>query len=239
MILLLDTCGEVGGVALAEVGSANAYIVGEVVITGKTFAAELVPAVSSLLRGASLTVADLDAVAVVRGPGSFTGMRIGISAAKGLVEAAGIPLIALSRLAVLTRKAAVPGLTIAVFDAGRSEYYAGIYEAGNCLLESVMTRDQLIEHASDRPAVVVVCEPRVEAALAELQPTMLALPTLGDALPIAVERWRARQFEDVMSLDGNYLRRSDAEIFSSRAIRPKLADPRPANEKAGAVEPEA
>jgi tRNA threonylcarbamoyladenosine biosynthesis protein TsaB len=234
MILVLDTCGAVGGVALADIASAETKIVGEVGITGKTFAAELMPAISSLLRAANLTVAELDAVAVVRGPGSFTGVRIGVSAAKGLVEAADIPLIAISRLEVLTCKAAVPGLTIAVFDAGRGEYYAGIYEAGNCLLESVMTRDQLIEHASDRPAVVLVCEPRVEAALAELQPTVLAIPILGDALPLAVERWNSRQFEDVMTLDGNYLRRSDAEIFSGRAIRPKLED-----EKTEAVEPEA
>jgi tRNA threonylcarbamoyladenosine biosynthesis protein TsaB len=234
MILVLDTCGAVGGVALADIGSADPKIVGEVAITGKTFAAELVPAISSLLHAANLTVAELDAVAVVRGPGSFTGVRIGVSAAKGLVEAAGIPLIAFSRLEVLTRKAAIPGLTIAIFDAGRGEYYAGIYEAGNCLLESVMTHDQLIEHASDRPAVVLVCEPRVEAALTELRPTVLAVPTLADALPITVDRWHARQFEDVITLDGNYLRRSDAEIFSSRAVRPKFAD-----QKAEAVEPEA
>ena len=165
-------------------------IIGEIAITGKTFAAELVPAISSLLSAANLTVAELDAVAVVRGPGSFTGVRIGVSAAKGLVEAASIPLIAFSRLEVLTRKPPLAGLTIAVFDAGRGEFYVGIYEAGNCLLESVMTRDQLIEHASDRPAVVLVCEPRVEAALAELRPTVLYLPTLGDALNIAVERWQ-------------------------------------------------
>ena len=234
MILVLDTCGAVGGVALAEIASADPKIVGEVAITGKTFAAELVPAISSLLRAANLTVAELDAVAVVRGPGSFTGVRIGVSAAKGLVEAAGIPLIALSRLEVLTRKAALPGLTIAVFDAGRGEFYVGIYEAGNCLLESVVTRDQLIEHASNRPAMVLVCEPRVEVALADLQPKVLGLPTLGDALNIAVERWQSRQLEDVMTLDGNYLRRSDAEIFSSHAIRPKLAE-----EKAETVEPEA
>ena len=86
-----------------------------------------------------------------------------------------------------------------------------------------MTRDQLMEHASDRPAALLVCEPRVEAALAELQPTVLSVPTLGDALAIAIERWNARKFEDVMTLDGNYLRRSDAEIFAGRATRPGLA----------------
>ena len=80
--------------------------IGEVPISGKTFAAELVPAISSLLGEAGLNVADLDAVAVVRGPGSFTGVRIGVSAAKGLVGAA-IPLVAFSRLEVLTRKAGI------------------------------------------------------------------------------------------------------------------------------------
>ena len=161
-------------------------------------------------------------------------MRIGVSAAKGLVEAAGIPLIALSRLEVLTRKSGMGGLSIAVFDAGRGEYYVGIYQAGQCLLESVMTRDQLMEHAADRPAAVLVCEPRVQESLAELQPTVLSTPTLGDALAIAVERWNARMFEDVMTLDGNYLRRSDAEIFAGRSTRPTLAE-----EKVETVEPEA
>jgi tRNA threonylcarbamoyladenosine biosynthesis protein TsaB len=232
MILVLDTCGAVGGVALADIGSTAPRIVGEVPITGRTFAAELVPAISSLLREAGLAVADLEAVAVVRGPGSFTGVRIGVSAAKGLVEAAGIPLIALSRLEVLTRKSRIRGLSIAVFDAGRGEYYVGIYHAGDCLLESLMTRDQLMEHASDRPAVVLVCEPRVQEALAELQPTLLPAPTLGDALVIAVERWRDRKFEDVLTLDGNYLRRSDAEIFAGRTSHPTI----PAK-KVEAVEP--
>ena len=58
MILVIDTCGAVGGVALADVGSGQPKIVGEVPITGKTFAAELVPAISSLLGSCSTAPAN-------------------------------------------------------------------------------------------------------------------------------------------------------------------------------------
>lgn len=220
MILVLDTCGSEGGVALGRLDAGHATLLGEVAIAGKTYAAELVPVIAKLLDKAGCGLADLDALAVVHGPGSFTGVRIGVGAAKGLVEAAAIPLIAISRLEVLAREASsstLSGTTIAVFDAGRGEFYAGVYEQGNCIREGLMSGEDIFALAAERPAVVAVCEERAEAALAVLAPRMLAPPMPRDALPIALERWQAGRFEDAVTLDGNYLRRSDAEIFSQAA----------------------
>lgn len=228
-ILVLDTCGSEGKVALARVQAGRATVLGEATIAGKTFTAELVPTISGLLQGANIRLADLDALAVVHGPGSFTGVRIGVSTAKGLVEAAAIPLIAISRLAVLDRLSGLQGRTIAVFDAGRGEFYGGIYENGQPIREALMCYEEVMAEATmpspttgQSPMIgqfpnLLVCEERVQAAFAALAPRMLSLPTVTDALPLAVERWQSAEFDDPLTLDGNYLRRSEAEIFSRQA----------------------
>ncbi|HVJ08052.1 MAG TPA: tRNA (adenosine(37)-N6)-threonylcarbamoyltransferase complex dimerization subunit type 1 TsaB [Acidisarcina sp.] len=216
-ILLFDTCGSEGGVVLAEVRSGQAKTLAEATIAGKTFAAELIPAISGLLQRANLRLADLDALAVVHGPGSFTGVRIGVSTAKGLVEAEAIPLIAISRLAVLDRLSGVQGRTLAILDAGRGEFYAGIYEQRKRIHEALMTRDEVLAAAAGQPATLLVCEESSQAAFAALTPVVLAPPAPAAALPLALERLEARDFDDPALLDGNYLRRSDAEIFSRQA----------------------
>lgn len=222
-ILILDTCGSEGGVALAEVRDGRATVLGEATIAGKTSAAELVPAISRLLQHASVRLADLDALAVVHGPGSFTGVRIGVSTAKGLVEATAIPLIAISRLAVLDRLSGSQGRTIGIFDAGRGEFYVGIYEDAKCIREALMSHEEVLAAAAKQSSTpehslkIVTCEERVQAAFSVLEPRVLSQPAPGDALPLAVERLQAAAFNDVLTLDGNYLRRSDAEIFSRQA----------------------
>ncbi len=80
---------------------------------------------------------ELRGVVVVHGPGSFTGIRIGVSAAKGLAEGLGIPVIALSRLELLARQSP-EGSAVAVLDAGRGEFYAGFYREGICETEALI-----------------------------------------------------------------------------------------------------
>jgi tRNA threonylcarbamoyladenosine biosynthesis protein TsaB len=84
--------------------------------------AEVVAAVRRLLAGVGWGIKELDAVGVVSGPGSFTGMRTGLAAAKGMCEATGVRLVGVSRLAVLAQKAGVVEGYVAL-DAGRGEVY--------------------------------------------------------------------------------------------------------------------
>ncbi len=224
MILIIDTCGADGGVALVQIEAEKSTFVQETAIAGRTFAAELVPAISELLDGAGLKPAEMEAVAVVSGPGSFTGVRIGVSAAKALAEANSLPLMAISRLEVLVRLSGYMGRVLAVFDAGRGEFYAGLYQDGRCLREMLMTLEQVEAAATEAPTAVVVCEVRAETALAALRPTRLPAPMPGDAISIVTERWQGKRFEDVSGLDGNYLRRSDAEIFLKNGHGKPAAD---------------
>ena len=126
-------------------------------------------------------------------------------------------MIAVSRLAVLA--SLVPQKSVcAVLDAGRGEYYAGVYEEGSCVREALVTEAELRVMAREVDAVAV-CEAKVAEALHELEPDLVREPTAADALEIALRRAGASDFDDVASIDANYLRRTDAEIFAKPMVR--------------------
>jgi tRNA threonylcarbamoyladenosine biosynthesis protein TsaB len=175
----------------------------------------LLPVVREMLVGVAWRLADLDAVVVVHGPGSFTGVRVGLSAAKGLSEASGVGLIAVSRLAVLAKMAGrgEDAAICAVLDAGRGEFYGGVYEGARCVREALLSKDELMA-AATAASEVIVCEAKVAEALEHLKPRMVREPLAGDVYGIALARAQAKAFDDAATIDANYLRRTDVEIFA-------------------------
>jgi len=222
-ILLIHTAaGNEGSVALADTEAAEALVAREV-LPGRSSSERLVPAVRRLLDGLGWRLGELAAVVVVHGPGSFTGVRVGVSEAKGFSEAGGVGLIAVSRLALLA--AGVDGgrgPVHAVLDAGRGEIYYGEYLRGRCLREALMGGKDVAAIARD--GVVVACEAKVAEALGALglEVRMVEEPLAGDALPFALGRISAGDFDDAATLDANYLRRTDAEIFNKSAAKPAM-----------------
>jgi len=209
MILSLDTCGPLGSVALARLDdNAGLEIANEIELPGKTYSARLVPAIRDLLARHNVAVSGLAAIVVTSGPGSFTGIRIGLSTAKGLAEAHSIPLLAVSRLAVLAAQADKPA---AALDASRHEFY--LREEGG---ESLVDREAFRARAAALAGNLAVCEASVHGAAPAA--ILVDPPTAADALRLALPRLRAQDFDDPLTLDGNYLRRSDAEIFSKAAL---------------------
>ena len=228
MLLALNTCGNTASVALGGVQSEEVKILAAATLAVRTYSARLIPEIAALLAGQAATMADIEAIVVVNGPGSFTGVRVGVSTAKGLAEAAGTPLIAVSRLALL---AAVSGLphALAAVDAGRGEYYVGEYRHGENLGEALLTGEETVVAARRPGAGVLVCDESVAkdglgeatsacAALAMCGPLYVQPPDATDALRFAMSRFRARDFEDAGSLQANYLRRSDAEVVLARRV---------------------
>jgi tRNA threonylcarbamoyladenosine biosynthesis protein TsaB len=214
-LLLINTASGEGSVALADTEVAPAIVASEV-LPGRTSSERLVPAVRRLMERFGWRLNELSAVVVVHGPGSFTGVRVGLSAAKGLSEAGGVGLIAVSRLALLAGSVDGEGGPVhAVLDAGRGEFYYGEYVGRRCLRQALMGADDLL--AAVAGGTVVVCEIKVAEALVALGPRMVAEPSAGDALPLALERIAAGEFDDVATMDANYLRRTDAEIFAKPA----------------------
>jgi tRNA threonylcarbamoyladenosine biosynthesis protein TsaB len=216
-ILLIDTAGSEGSVALADTELEPAVVAAEA-LPGRSSSERLVPAVRRLMEGRGWKLRELAAVVVVHGPGSFTGVRVGLSAAKGLCEAGGVGLIAVSRLGLLAACVDGEGQPVhAVLDAGRGEFYYGEYVGRSCVRETLMKIDEVL--AAVAGGVAAVCEAKVAEALAGLGPRMVDEPLAGDALPFALERIGAGDFDDVATLDANYLRRTDAEIFSKSAAK--------------------
>jgi tRNA threonylcarbamoyladenosine biosynthesis protein TsaB len=218
-ILLIHTAGGEGSVALADTALAQAIVATEV-LPGRTSSERLVPAVRRLMEGLGWRLGELAAVVVVHGPGSFTGVRVGVSAAKGLSEAGGVGLIAVSRLALVAAPVDGGGGPVhAVLDAGRGEFYYGEYVGRRCLREALMGGKDVLAAAVG--GVFVACETKVAEGLGALGlgVRMVEEPLAGDALPLALERIGAGDFDDAATLDANYLRRSDAEIFAKPAVR--------------------
>lgn len=213
-LLLIDTAGAEGSLALADTESSPAVVATEV-LPGRTSSERLVPAVRRLLEERSWRLRDLAAVVVVHGPGSFTGVRVAVSAAKGLSEAGNLGLIAVSRLALLAAAVEDAGAVYAVLDAGRGEFYFGEYVGRRCDREVLLNEEAV--RAAVGSGVVAACEAKVGEGLAGLDLRMVEEPRAADALPIALERIAAGDFDDAVTLDANYLRRTDAEIFSKSA----------------------
>ncbi|MGA2339404.1 MAG: tRNA (adenosine(37)-N6)-threonylcarbamoyltransferase complex dimerization subunit type 1 TsaB, partial [Terracidiphilus sp.] len=102
LILAIDTCGPSGSVALGRLPGRDLEILGQIELAGRTYSTTLVAAVGELLRSAGTELRELGGIVVVNGPGSFTGVRVGLSAVKGLAEGTEIPVVALSRLEILS-----------------------------------------------------------------------------------------------------------------------------------------
>ena len=126
-ILALETSAKAVSAAVIEDGK---ILCSGYQDTGLTHSRTLMPIVEHILKNTGLTVSDMDAVAVAAGPGSFTGIRIGVSAAKGLAFAADKPAIGVSTLAAMARNVAFcDGLVICAMDARRQQVYNALFEA--------------------------------------------------------------------------------------------------------------
>lgn len=206
-VMGIDTCGPEGSIALAEVTETGVMVLGKQRLGGRTYSGELMPAIRELLERGGASVADLGAIVVVRGPGSFTGVRVGLSTAKGLAQAAGVGVIGVSRLQVLAQKA---GSRAAVLDAGRGEMYFGA--AGDEAGETVMSPEEICGRIE--VSEIACCEAKAAQALTGAR--LMEAPTAEDALRLGQGRILRRDFDDVAAMDAHYLRRSEAEVVAER-----------------------
>ena len=217
--LLIDTAGQDGVVALTE----GDHVVAEARLPGRTASEGLMPAIRRMFGEAGWKVSELTAIGVVQGPGSFTGVRVGLSAAKGLSEAVSVPLIAVSRLRLLVSMAAVGAngaSAWAFLNAGRGEVYGGEYVRSVCAREVLLSAAEAVSAVRERSGVsVVVCEPVVEELLRELNPRSLQEPGAVDLLPLILERLRTGAMEDALTIDANYIRRTDLEMLATMEAR--------------------
>lgn len=216
VVLGIDTCGPSGSVALgrlAGTGGSILEILGRKRLEGRAYSAMLVTEIRALLAASHTDLKEIDAMVAVRGPGSFTGVRVGLSTVKGLAEPQGIPVAAVSRLAVLAMKAQTAS---AALDAQRNEVFLRMSVSAAGPRELLADAAEL-ERETPRPSHIGICDDAAEAMLLEYWPEVERVrvepPAAADAIQLAAGMIRAGQFVDLALLDGHYLRRSDAEIF--------------------------
>lgn len=223
LLLAIDTSGKEGGISLARCEGESCEILESSSIAGGTFSAQLIPQISEALSRQGLKPTDLEALVAISGPGSFTGLRVGLAAVKALAEALHIPVVSLSLLELMASHSS-EGQMLAVLDAGRSECYCGEYhvhkQQPKLVWEFLCSRGELIEIARVKNVTIVASEESILAFLGEqgISAIRSRRPDSAAAVLPGFKKLLAGKTIDVEQVDANYIRRSDAEIFS----KPKL-----------------
>jgi len=223
ILLAIDTSGKNGGITLARLDESRASdvlsFIETVPLEGGTFSAQLVPQVAGLLAKHELTKNDIGAFAVVSGPGSFTGLRVGLAAVKGLAEILGKPIVAVSRLEVVARSGESRGKVIAALDAGRNEVYVGEYEVNEraeIIGERLVSREEFLSLAGTGKLVTPERLLVDAAAAAGLSVEEVAPPSSAAIARMGFEKIMRGETISPEDLEANYIRRSDAEIFAKK-----------------------
>jgi tRNA threonylcarbamoyladenosine biosynthesis protein TsaB len=225
LILATDTSGKYGSIALARCEPETVRALEVVPLQCGTFSAQLVPQISGLLQKHNLQKNDIDAFAVVSGPGSFTGLRVGLATIKALAEILHKPIAAMSLLEVIafeiTKSVRDPRVMIAM-DAGRNEAFVGEYAISRGLPvrlgESLLTFGEVGDRALDYPGTYTTDESVLHAlALHDhgLTPRNLIRVNRPNALSVTQLGYKkilAGQTITPEALDATYIRRADAEI---------------------------
>jgi tRNA threonylcarbamoyladenosine biosynthesis protein TsaB len=217
LILGVDTSGKNGSLALVRFDDDQSHPLDVIPLEGGTFSAHLVPQIAALLSKHHLTKNDIDAFAVTSGPGSFTGLRVGLAAIKALAEILQKPIAAVSLLEVAARTAPTAAQIIAVLDAGRGEVFAGTYDFGNQTIhEDLLTVPELVAKASSIRFVTPDQKLADTLKAAGLDVSLIPPPRADAIAKLGFERIRKGEMVTPEALDATYIRRSDAEIMRSR-----------------------
>lgn len=221
-LLAIDTSTNICNVCITEEGKVVAeYLSGSTV----THTERLMPAIQSLFLELDWRINDLDGIAVVNGPGSFTGLRIGLSVAKGLLYALGIPVVAANALEVAAYQIQDEGWICPAMDARRGEIFTSLfYRSGADLVQRTEPRS-ISPQAwhSELPAEPIrFCGPGAQLYFDSLKNHADSTLLFGDFVLartlalLAQEKFRRGDVLQGDDLRAAYLRPSDAEVKAQK-----------------------
>ena len=226
--MAIDTCDARGSVALLRDEAMLGLVTHE---TEEDYSSWLLPSVEEVLKGAGLRMNQVDAYAVAAGPGSFTGVRVGLTTVKAWAEVYGKPVAAVSRLEAIGVQATGETKYVAAFaDAQRGQVFGAVYQReGNGLRrlgeEMVIAPGKFVQATAElwHPGEIswVSTDPAAvsgEAAWKEREKHGEVIEQVSAVLASTIGRIGLRQLRegratDALGLDANYVRRSDAEIL--------------------------
>lgn len=234
LILAIDSATPVAGVALLN---ENGLMREEFVNYKKTHSETLMPMIDEVLLKCDCQLADVSAIAVTVGPGSFTGLRIGLATVKGLSLASGKPIVGVSTLDVLAHNLCYSeALVCPLLDARKQEVYTAFYDVTGCypvkLCEEIacspaefVQRAREVAAANNKDTFVLVGDgfrPYQEFFQKELNislrqmPAHLMLPRAAALASLAAVKLQRAELEDVYTLRPHYVRLSEAEYKLNR-----------------------
>ena len=227
-MLAADTTHEFGSLALMR----GEEVLEEVLLHSPTgFAHVLFGHLSGLLERHGVKVEEIGCFAAASGPGSFTGVRVGLAFVKGLAEALGKPAAGVSNLRAMASFGSAP-LRATLLDARRGEIYGAVYDdAGRLVSPETVTKlavwierlpEGELEFVSTDPALpgAALAGTRFEGARVVTAPRAMA----GAVAKIALEALVRGEAGDPAALDANYVRRSDAELFWKEQLGRTMID---------------
>jgi len=210
-ILNLETATKNCSVSLAKDG--KTIFCKEMAEQGYSHAEKLHVFIEEILKEAKVDLSEIKAVAVSKGPGSYTGLRIGVSAAKGLCYAAGIPLIAVDTLAVLANQVQVAdGLIIPMIDARRMEVYSAVFDASHKKTSEVKAEilsQESYDATSEKVYFIGDCQEKCKTVLVKDNFKFLSeivFPSANEMSKLSFEKFQNNDFEDVAYSEPFYLK---------------------------------
>lgn len=210
-ILNIETSTKNCSVSIAKEG--KTIICNEIAEEGYSHAERLHVFIETSLKEAGITYKDLSAIAVSQGPGSYTGLRIGVSAAKGLCFALDLPLIAVDTLQVLASQATISaGLIVPMIDARRMEVYSAIFTANLERLRDVQAEiisESSFENLHETLYFVGDCAEKCEAVLTKDNFVFLEeikYPSANEMSALSFEKYKKSDTVDVAYFEPFYLK---------------------------------
>lgn len=179
-------------------------------IQGGAFSAELIPQISELLSRNNLTPQQLEGLVAVTGPGSFTGLRVGLTAVKGFAEVLKLPIATVTSLEALLAASGREEQSMAAFDAGRGELYIA-FLAGSQRKELLLSLSSALEFAKSRNLRIVVADAALASKLEDSE--LLSYRSSEVAAQIGCKKLLAGDAVDGLALDANYIRKSETEYL--------------------------
>lgn len=216
MLLSIDTSSRHGGVALSDTD--GRVIEARLWYSTANHTTQLMPAVAELLAARNLPAAELAGVGVALGPGPFSALRVGVSAAKGLAMAGAFPIIGIDTLALEAMPHLTPDRIVAAWlDAGRNEVAAAWFDGhGNRIAEdAIASPDELLLQHPAEPSPIVYCGEAAHARAGVIQDAGLDDATVAPWTPanrlwalaqLAANRLQDGDSDDLPTLQPYYLR---------------------------------
>lgn len=219
-ILAVDTSTMMSSISILE---DDKIIADSSINQEETHSEMLVPLIKRMLDDLKIKANDIDLFAIAKGPGSFTGLRIGMTSLKAMAQALDIPIIGVSTLKGMAYSIMNDGYVLAIIDARGKRYFAGLYKWNNDQLEmqfeEIIEENELEERIQEIDRITIVGEAisKLPNKIKEFSNVKLSHPGLNNGISrniavLAKEKYEKGEIDNTFNITPNYLRKSQAEI---------------------------